>query len=156
MAFTITDALNSWNEFGVFSYVIPFLLIFAVVYAVLDKTKLLSGKDDDGNKGIIIIIAIAIALLAIQFDMVSNFFAIIFPRFGIGISIFICFIIFIGFFLPSAKEGEGLKHEWVGWVIGAGVIVWAISSWGEWNATTGVGGWFSEYIWSFIVLGLLI
>ena len=152
--FTITDAMNSWNGMGVFSYVIPFLLIFAVVYAILDKTKLLSSSGNE-NKGIIVIIAVAVGLLSLQFDMVSNFFAVIFPRFGVGISIFLCFIIFVGFFMPAATDGGGLKNQAIGWVIGIGVIVWAFSSWGQWQ-TNGVGGWFSEYIWSLIVLGIIV
>lgn len=153
--FTITDALNSWNEMGVFSYVIPFLLIFAIVYAILDKTKLLSG-DGGENKGIIAIIAVSVGLLSLQFDIVSNFFAVIFPRFGVGISIFLCFIIFVGFFMPAAENGKGLKNGVIGWVIGIGVIVWAFSSWGQWNSGSGVGGWFGEYIWSLIVLGIIV
>lgn len=153
--FTIADALNSWNELGVFSYVIPFLLIFAVVYAILDKTRLLSNKEND-NKGIIVIIAVAVSLLSIQLDIVATFFATIFPRFGIGISIFLVFIIFVGFFLPAAKDGEGLKNSWVGWVIAIAVIIWAISSWGQWSGASGVGGWFGEYVWSLVVLGIIV
>ena len=41
---TITDVLNVWSEMGIFSYVIPFLLIFAIVYAILDKTKDIAEK----------------------------------------------------------------------------------------------------------------
>ena len=149
--FTITDALNLWNDIGVFSYVIPFLLIFAVVYAILDKTKLLSGTND--NKGILIIISVAVSLLSIQLDIVANFFAVIFPRFGVGIAVFLCFIIFVGFFMPAADD-KGLKNKAIGWVIGIGVIVWAFSAWGQWG--NGVGSWLGEYIWSLIVLGIIV
>ena len=43
MVVSITDVLNTWADLGVFSYVIPFLLIFAVVYAILEKTKILGA-----------------------------------------------------------------------------------------------------------------
>ena len=88
MVTTVTDVLNVWNDLGVFSYVIPFLLIFAVVYAILDKSKILGDNTTIGA-----IVAAAIGLLALQFDFVPEFFAVIFPRFGIGISIFIVLII---------------------------------------------------------------
>ena len=84
MVTSITDVLNIWNEMGVFSYVIPFLLIFAVVFAILKKTGMLSSRSADGkgddNNGILAIISVAIGLLALQFDFVAEFFSIIFPR----------------------------------------------------------------------------
>jgi hypothetical protein len=152
MAVTIADIFNTWNEIGVFSYVLPFLLIFAVVYAIIDKTKLLYTEENP-NRGIAAIIAVSIGLLSLQFDFVSNFFAVIFPRFGIGLSILLVFIIFVGFFLPAGNtKGTGF----IGWAIFAGVVIWAISSWGSWSGATGFGGWFAEYAWAIIVLGVII
>lgn len=152
---TIADMFNSWNEIGVFSYVIPFLLIFAVVFAILDKTKLLS-KQGEENKGITAIIAVSVALLALQFDLVSGFFAMIFPRLGIGISILLVVIILAGFFMPNMgkEDGKG-PAKWVGWALAGGVIIWAFSSWNSWTSGSGVGGWFSEYIWAIVVLGIV-
>jgi hypothetical protein len=153
MATTITDVLNTWNNIGVFSYVIPFLLIFAVVFAILKKTKILSDKDEENN-GILAIIAVAIGLLALQFDMVSNFFAVIFPRFGVGLSIFLVAIIFIGFFIPLGGNEE--RGSWIGYVIGIGVIIWALSAWDDWTGDIGFGGWFSENFWALVVIGIII
>lgn len=157
MGVTIADVLNTWNEIGVFSYVIPFLLIFAVVFAILDKTKLLSSKEGEENKGITAIIAIAIALLALQFDLVSTFFAVIFPRLGIGISILLVVIILAGFFMPDMGKTDGKgPAKWVGWALAGGVIIWAISSWQSWTSGGGIGGWFAEYVWAIIVLGIIV
>jgi len=149
MVTTVTDVLNIWNEIGVFSYVIPFLLIFAVVYAILDKTGMLGE-----NRTIESIVAAAIGLLALQFDFVSEFFAVIFPRFGIGISIFIVMLIMLGFFYPN-ELGRG-KVAWIGWTVGIGVVIWALSAWDEWSGSSGFGGFFVENIWSIIVLAVLI
>ena len=44
---TITNILNTWADLGVFAYVLPFLMIFAVVFGILSKTEIL-GK----NKGV--------------------------------------------------------------------------------------------------------
>jgi hypothetical protein len=150
MVTTITEVLNIWNDLGVFSYVIPFLLIFAVVFAILKKTKIL-GKDNDG---ILAIIATALGLLSLQFDYVSEFFAVIFPRFGIGISIFLVLIILLGFFIPKDEGAD--KMGWVGWVTGLGVVIWALSAWDEWNNFGGFGGWFADNIWAILILGGII
>jgi len=160
MAITITDILNQWNEMGVFSYVLPFLLIFAIVYAILEKTGMLSsktgGSDGKGgtvthNKPILAIVSAAIALLSLQFDYVSIFFAVIFPRFGIGLSIFLVLLILIGFFYPDM----GGKVSWIGWLTGIGVAIWALASYDDWYSS-GFGGWFSEYIWALLILGGVI
>jgi len=156
MVTTITEVLNIWNEIGVFSYVIPFLLIFAVVFAILDKTKMLSGKDSD-NKGIIAIIAVSVSLLSLQFDFVSEFYSIIFPRFGIGLSLFLVILIFLGFFYSPKDDGAWSgKVAWVGWTVGIGVFIWALSSWDQWSNYSGFGGWFTENVWALIILGILV
>ena len=149
MVTSVTDVLNIWNDIGVFSYVIPFLLIFAVIFAILDKTGILGE-----NKSIEAIVAIAIGLLSLQFDFVSEFFAIIFPRFGIGISIFIVLVVMIGFFFP--KDSDIGKMKWIGYVVGIGVVLWAVTSWDQWYAYNGFGGWFSQNIWAIIVLAVLV
>lgn len=157
MVTTITDVLNIWNDIGVFSYVIPFLLIFAVVFAILQKTKILSSATDE-NRGILAIISVAVGLLALQFDFVSEFFAIIFPRFGIGLSIFLVALILIGFFVKTGDDGTDLfkKVGPFGLIVGVGVIIWAISEWDEWNDLGGFGGWFSENFWALLILGGII
>jgi hypothetical protein len=155
MVLTITDVLNTWNELGVFSYVIPFLLIFAVVFAILQKSKILG----DDNRTIDAIVAAAIGLLSLQFDYVSTFFATIFPRFGIGISIFLVALIFIGFFYKpqDGVDAWGGKLKWIGWIVGIGIIVWALTSWGDWSGGgVGVTDWFGEYFWALIILAAVI
>ncbi|MBU2576958.1 MAG: hypothetical protein KKF50_04515 [Nanoarchaeota archaeon] len=150
MVTTVTDVLNIWNDIGVFSYVIPFLLIFAVIFAILDKTKILGD-----NKTIESIVAAAIGLLSLQFDFVSEFFAVIFPRFGIGISIFIVLLIMLGFFYGDGELKKG-KVAWIGWTVGIGVVLWSLSAWDQWSGNSGFGGFFVENIWSIIVLAVLV
>ncbi len=163
MALTITDILNSWNQAGVFSYVLPFLLIFALVFALLQKTAIFAKKKADNtlqhNSTIEAIIAAAIGLLALQFDMVSIFFANIFPKFGIGLSIFLVLIIFLGFFYKPEKDpttGKG-GLGWIGWVVGLGVVIWALINWNTWFG----GGynfyfWIQDYFWALVVLAVIV
>ena len=156
MVTTITEVLNIWNEMGVFSYAIPFLLIFAVVYAILSKTKILSGTNND-NRAILAIISVAVGLLALQFDFVSEFFAVIFPRFGVGLALFLVIIIILGFFSVDDNTGKsGTSIKVFGWIIGVGVFIWALSSWDQWSGQVGFGGWFVQNVWALIILGAVI
>ncbi len=149
MAVSITDVLNTWADLGVFSYIIPFLLIFAVVYAILEKTKILGDK----NKGVLVIIAAAVGLLALQFDLVSTFYATIFPRFGVGLSIFLVLIILIGFFMP---ETDLHKLSWIGWIVGIGVVLWALVNWNMWTDNFSLSLWLGDYFWPIIILAGVI
>ena len=152
MVASITDVLNLWAEMGVFSYVIPFLLIFAVVFAILKKTEIL-GKDSNAINSII---AIAIGLLALLNDHVPIFFENIFPKFGIGLSVFLVLIILLGFFYHPAAEGEH-PMKWIGYLTGIGVVVWALTSWNDWfMGGYGIGSWLSDYFWSLIILAAII
>ena len=74
-----------------------FLLIFAVVYGILSTMNIFSKGDK--NKGVNAVIAIAVGLLALQWDYVPEFFSVIFPYAGIGISILLVALILMGLFL---------------------------------------------------------
>jgi uncharacterized membrane protein len=125
--FTITNILNQWANIGVFAYVLPFLMIFAVVFGILNKTKLLGE-----NKGVQAIIALTMGLLSLQFDYVANFFAVIFPYTGIGIAVLLIGLILMGlsFDQPMAK--------WVWFYIGLIIFIVIILS--SWSSITWWGG----------------
>lgn len=94
----IGQTLAQWEQAGVFSYLLPFLLIFVLVYGMLSAMKLFE------NQGVNIMISLAIGLMALQFNFVSVFFSEIFPRMGVGLSIVLVVLIIVGFF---AREDDG-------------------------------------------------
>jgi len=144
---SITDILNTWAQMGVFSYVIPFLLIFAVVFAILQKTEILGN-----NKAIMAIISVAVSLIALMNDYVSTFFAELFPKFGVGLAVFLVLIILLGFFFHDKEK----NLQWIGWVVGIGVVIWAIANWNSWRDKYSLGLWLEEYFWPLAILGGVI
>ena len=103
----IGTLLNEWESAGVFAYMLPFLLIFALVFGLLSKINIFGAAGDASKgKGINAIISVAVALMALQFDIVSVFFAEIFPRFGIGLSIILVLLVLGGLFIPTNKENN--------------------------------------------------
>jgi len=145
---SITNVLNIWADMGVFAYVIPFLLIFAVVFGILHKTQLF-GKD---NRSINAIIALSIALLSLQFDYVSTFFAEIFPKFGVGLAVFLVLVILTGFFVGDSRTAM----SWIGYLTGIGVVVWALVNWDFWRDNWSIAWWLEEYFWPLLVLAGVI
>jgi len=157
MALDITAVLNQWGQWGVFSYLFPFLIIFSIVFAILQKTKLFGDAKQDGQKnvnGINAIIAVSVAFISLLNDYVSTFFATIFPRFGIALAIFLVLLILIGFFIkPDANGKYPGSISWVGWVLGIGIVLWA---WSEWSDIFGGGfeftSFLNDYFWGLILL----
>src|SRR3989344_2867821 len=87
------EILAKWQEIGVFSYILPLLLIFALIFGILTKMSLLGD-----NKAVNAIIALAVGLMSLQFDFVPRFFSEIFPRLGIGLAILLVLLILTGLF----------------------------------------------------------
>jgi hypothetical protein len=101
---TLTDILNRWAEFGIFSYFLPFLLIFAFVYGILLKSKILGE-----NTGVNLIVSAALAGLALVGDTVPRFFQEIVPNIGMALIVLIAAVILLGLFYG---ESEG-SLKWI-------------------------------------------
>jgi hypothetical protein len=129
---SIGNLLSFWEQAGFFSYALPFLLIFALVFGILMRTQIF--KD---NRGINVVISLVVGLLALQFDFVPIFFSQIFPRIGVALSVILAFLIIVGLFLdPNSKI-----HNWM--LFGIGVIVFLVVIF----QTLGFTGFSSGYWW---------
>ncbi|MCX6749597.1 MAG: hypothetical protein NTW17_02535 [Candidatus Pacearchaeota archaeon] len=129
----IGNLLASWEQAGVFSYVLPFLLIFAIVFGVLSKIKIFGE-----NRALNAVIALVIGLLALQFDMVPIFFSEIFPRLGVALSILLVLIVLAGLFFDTS-ENKVLNYL----LLGVAVIIFLTIL----VKTSGQLGWYSGYWW---------
>ena len=109
----IGSFLNYLEDAGFFAYLLPFLLIFAIINAILKRTKIF-GED---SKGINAIISLVVGLMALQLPMVTLFFSEIFPRLGIGLAVILALLILVGMFMDP--EDKGLMYT----VMVIGVIV---------------------------------
>ena len=60
MALDLASILNNWNQMGMFSIVFPFLIIFAIVFAILQKTKIFGDSANEQTKNVYIFDALKI------------------------------------------------------------------------------------------------
>ena len=133
-------------------------MIFAVIYAILSKAKFLGE-----NTAVNLIISIAVALMALQFQFVSYFFAEIFPRMGVVLSLLLVAMILLGLFVDFTKPGG----KWgLGIFAGIAAVVIFVQSFSDafgWNGDLFGGGswyWVEQYsttiIIAILVLGTII
>ncbi|VVB79542.1 Uncharacterised protein [uncultured archaeon] len=126
---SIGKMFGQWEQAGFFAYIIPFLIIFALLYGILSKIKIF-GED---SKKVNAILSVAIALISVQFSFLTDFFSALFPRFGIGIAVILVAMVLMGLFFEE-------KHKGTMMYVGGGIFVIVLLStffalgWGaDWN-----------------------
>ena len=124
MVMDIGTLLSWWEGIGVFDYLLPFLLIFAVIYGILTASNILSE-----NKGVNVVIAMVVGLLALRLGYVQSFFTEVFPRLGVGIAVLFVLLILTGLFVGK----ENLKVMF--WIfIAVGIVIAIIVLSGSFSA----------------------
>lgn len=139
--------LNYLENAGFFTYVLPFLLIFAVVFGILTKVDLFKK-----NKTINVVISLAVGLLSLQFSFVPMFFSEIFPRLGIALAVILVAFILLGIFLPGAAKNKGVA--WGGLIIALVIFVIVLVQSFQW--TGGSWTWWIRDNWMKAVLPLVV
>lgn len=128
------------------NYVLPFLLVFTIIFAILQKTKLLGEE----KKQIDAIVALIIGLFLIAFPFARNIIAVLMPYLAVAAVILLIFMLLFGF--ASGKEKDvlptGLKVTF-GILIGVSLIVVLIYATGQWDRISSVvfSGKNAEAIW---------
>lgn len=149
----VENLLVKLGDAGFFSYLIPFLLIFALVFGILIKVKIFQE-----NKMVNGIIALSVALMSLQFDFVPTFFAQIFPRLGVGLAIILVILILAGLFIDPANKAINYVLLAIGVVIvgaviiqSAGAVGWQSGEWWDNNWEVVVGSLFLIIIVAVVV-----
>jgi len=118
--FSFQEIVLQWEQVGVFDIILPLLLIFTVVYAILDRTKIF-GED---KRSINAIIAIAISFFSISNLYITAFFKILFTQVALGIAILVAIIL-----LTALLVGSKDQHGWrlIITIMGFLVFIWMFS-----------------------------
>lgn len=149
----IGNVLQQWSVAGVFSYIIPFLLIFAIVYGILLQVKLFGGGEKATGRTINAIIALSVGLMSLQFEFVGRFFAEVFPRVGIGLVILLLVIIFTGLFADPKQKGIMYGMYAIGAVILLVTLVNSSSSLGWFGISNLYGiNWYAILPWAILII----
>ncbi len=112
------EIVMQWQQIGLFDVVLPLLLVFAVVYAILDKIKVLGE-----NKGVNVVISLVLAFFAVSNLYISGFFMYLFQYTGVAIAIMLAIIVLLGLF---ANDNEN-RWKWIFGVGGFALLIWVLS-----------------------------
>jgi hypothetical protein len=114
MVSTLQQSIEFMKDFGMFDVVLPFLLVFAIIFAILEKTFIL-GKESDGapKKNLNSIVAFVIAMLAVATNKVVSALNEALPNVVLLIIVSVSFLMMIGVFLKTGELDLHDKHK--GW-----------------------------------------
>src|SRR3989304_792800 len=90
---------------------LPFLLVFAIIFAVLQKSEIL-GK---GKKQTDAIIALVAGLIVVAVGSATKIINNLLPVLAVGLVVLLVFFLLWGF---AFKEGEFIIHKNVQWAVG--------------------------------------
>ncbi|MBD3263210.1 hypothetical protein GF374_02420 [Candidatus Woesearchaeota archaeon] len=116
-------AINLLGEFGFFRVVLPFLLIFALFYAVLLKTGILGQAEQARVRTIASIIAFVAAFLVIAYTPVVDALATLIPQASFLLVIAMLFLMLLAFIVPKWEDKIGKSKLYWG---AAAVILFVI------------------------------
>jgi len=147
------EMFSTWEAAGFFSYLLPFLLLFALIFGILTRIQIF--KD---NKVVNGIIALVVSIMSLQFDFVPNFFSQIFPRLGVGLAVVLVVLIVVGLFADPKNNAVnyvllGIAVITIGLVLvqSAGALGWQSGSWWGDNWQMIVGA-----IFLFVVIAIIV
>ena len=116
---TLAEVVSWLTEYGIFTYYLPFLIVFAIFYAILVKTKIFGE-----NKKVSGLISLIAALYVMTMGgALSYFFISLFTGASVVITGLLVFLLIAGLIVgPKAwekfSEGKGL-----GGLIAVGIII---------------------------------
>ncbi len=116
MASPLVRAIDFFRDFGIFDVVLPFLLVFTLVFAVLEKTRILgyekSGDREIPNKNINSMVAFAIAFMVVAASNIVGVINESLPNVILLLVVSFSFLLLVGAFLKTEEMDFPEKHKW--------------------------------------------
>jgi len=116
--FDLYSLFYSLEDYGVFEFILPFLLVFAISFAILEKAKIF-GEDEKGKPrtNINMILSLIIGLLIVtQFEIIqtiNNFL----PKVSLFLVVAVMFLVLVSLF------GAKVEHGFSGIILGIVTII---------------------------------
>ena len=118
----VGNALDFMREFGIFDVILPFLLVFAVVFGILEKTRILGeekiGKEMYPRKNLNAIVAFVMAMLVVAATKIVGVINVALPKISLLIIVALSFLLMIGIFMkPDNTLYDKLNGTWLAFLM---------------------------------------
>lgn len=137
---------------GFYELLLPFLLVFTIIFAILEKTKIFGTVEGESKRNINLVISLILGFLIVnQFEIVDRL-NLFLPKVSLFIVIALMFLILVGLL------GVNIEHGLSGLALGLSTIAALIVMWWALSPSIGLDFYVPFWIqnnWE-SVLGILI
>lgn len=150
MVFDLGSMLAQWEGYGLFDYLLPFLLIFALVYGILSHAKVFGE-----NNAVHLTIALVLAILALRLGFVQDFYREAFPRLAVALAVLLIFAVLAAAFWKEHEKGWHRGLYILGGIAALIVVFNSFNALGYWGSSWWYD-WGSLMIGALLIIGLII
>ncbi|MDD5133221.1 MAG: hypothetical protein PHD81_02125 [Candidatus Nanoarchaeia archaeon] len=122
----LAGAIEFFQSFGLFDILLPFLLVFTIVFAILEKTMILGAEDKKPKKNLDSMVSFVIALLVIASNKVVTAMTKALPNIILLVIVSISFLLMIGVFATTDEFDLKKKHKTFYYIFTVGMFVGVI------------------------------
>ena len=112
---TFREIIYFFDRIGIYDVVLPFLLVFTIVYAILEKTKLLGTEEIEGTKytrkNLNAMTAFAISFLVVASSKIVAIIADVSSQMVVLLLVSVFFLLLVGVFYKE-EEAVSLEGRW--------------------------------------------
>jgi len=173
MAIDFGLIIGNLIDIGFYNVILPFLLVYVVIFAILEKSKIFStndGSDKNQVKNVNSIIAFVFGLFVVASIQTVRYLQNLILDIVIIIIFILCVLILLAFIFGEDydklfRNSEGKVKGWISWSIGLIVFFVAIyilfnilgiwTTIGNWFNSTSLGSDFGTYL-VLIIIGFII
>jgi len=109
MASPLQDAIDFFIKFGLFDVVLPFLLVFTLMFAILEKTRVLGTENDKPRANLNSMVSFIIAMLVVATNKTKIINEAL-PNVVLLVVMILAFLILLGLFYKTGELDFSTKH----------------------------------------------
>lgn len=152
------------GKLGVYDIVLPFLLVFTILFAILEKTKILGVEKIDGKeitkKNINAMVAFIVAFLVIASTQLVAVINQVMANIVLLLVLAICFLLLVGVFMGSKEFTLEQYPTWLKFfmiLMFLGIVVIFLNALGWLNKVWDfLSQWDAEYVVTIVFLVIII
>ena len=114
MASPLENAITFLDNFGLFDVVLPFLLVFTIIYAILEKSKILGTEETDGKtvprRNVNSMVAFVVGLIFVSVIRLVEIINQALPEIALVLIISVSLLMIVGLFWGSTEVK--LEKDW--------------------------------------------
>ena len=142
------NLVETFADVGGFDVVLPFLLVFAVTFAVLRKIKLFGE-----NKNVDAIVSLILAAFLVSSTRIIEVLVGFLPRVSMIVLVLLMLILVVGIFSGGSEWGGGWLF--IGAIVAILAVLWALGAAADWDVPL-VGEITEQDVGTLIIVGVFV